>query len=338
MTIAPIATTKIQFAGPQQVQVVTQPAEFPLGPNDLMLQTQYSLVSTGTELAKLTGAQEVAYPFDPGNRATGKVLALGSAVTGVEIGDTVFSYIPHWSHSRSNRLWVKKPAAVNELHAPFAGMASVGITALRVGEVEMGDTVVVLGMGLVGNLAAQLCQLAGAHVVGGDLSSSRLALAEDCGLPHGVDVSLPDVRSRVMEATGNQEPDVVVEASGTPEGAVMAMELTGQEGEGNVVLLGSPRRSLATDLTPVLNRVHLWRGGTVNLKGAHEWRYPLQRDRFAKHSIERNIEIVFRLMAEQKLVIDPLVSRVVPPAMAKSAFNDMLQYPDKYVGVLFNWT
>lgn len=332
-----IATTKIQFVGHRQVRVDTQPVSFPLESHELLLQTQYSLVSTGTELAKLNGAQQVAYPFDPGNRATGKVVALGSAVTDIEVGDTVFSYIPHWSHTRTNRLWVKKPEAVNEQHAPFVGMASVGMTALRVGEVELGDTVVVLGLGLVGNLAAQLCQLAGAHVVAGDLSSSRLALAQACGLSQTVDVSLPDVRSRVMEATGNQEPDVVVEASGTPEGAVMALELTGQSGEGNVVLLGSPRRSLSMDITPLLNRVHLWRGGTVNLKGAHEWRYPLHRDRFAKHSIERNIEVVFRMMAEQKLVIDPLISRVVPPAMAPTAFGDMLQSPDKYVGVLFDW-
>ncbi len=330
--------TKIQFAAPGQVQVITEPMAFPLAPHEILIRTRFSLVSTGTELAKLTGLQKVAYPFDPGNRACGEVIARGSSVEGVEEGDLVFSYIPHWSHARANRLWVKAPSGVRERYAAFVGMASVGMTALRAGEVEIGDTVVVLGLGLVGNLAAQLCQIAGAHVVGADLSEHRLALARKCGLSHVVNVSQPHVREHVLAATGGQEPQVVIEASGTPEGALLAVQLTGQQGEGNVVLLGSPRRSLETDVTPLLQQVHLWRGGSVNLRGAHEWRYPLHADRFSKHSIARNMEIIFRLMATQKLCLEPLISCVTTPQQAAEAFAAMCQSPDEMVGVLFDWT
>ncbi len=330
--------TKIQFAAPNRVRVITETMEFPLAPDEILLRTRFSLVSTGTEMAKLTGLQKVAYPFDPGNRACGEVIARGRHVTGVEAGDRVFSYTPHWSHARARRLWVKVPAGIDERYAAFAGMASVGMTALRIGKVEIGDTAVVLGMGLVGNLAAQLCQLAGAHVVVGDLSDCRLDLARTCGLHHTVKVNPPHVRERVLAAAGGREPNVVVEASGTPEGALLAVQLTGQQGAGNVVLLGSPRRSLETDVTPLLNQVHLWRSGSVNLLGAHEWRYPLHQDRFTKHSIERNIAVIFRFMAAQKLCLEPLLSRIAVPQQAAETFAAMRQSPDAVVGVLFDWT
>lgn len=331
------AVTKIQFVAPHQVRVITESVRFKLAPHDVLLKTRTSIVSPGTELAKLTGLQPVAFPFDPGNRAVGEILALGAAVQDAAIGDRVFSYTPHWSHAAARRLYVRVPDAVDELHAPFAGLASVGMTSLRVGAVELGDRVVVLGMGLVGNLAAQLCQRAGARVVVGDLNPARLQLAQACALRQTVDVGQDDARTRILDATDGHEPDVVVEASGTPEGAALAMTLTGFQGEGNVVLLGTPRRSLTTDITPLLNRVHLWRGGSVNLKGAHEWRYPLRSGPFAKHSIERNLAIVFELMARRELILEPLVSRIASPGQAPEAFAAMQERPERMIGVLFDW-
>ena len=239
---------------------------------------------------------------------------------------------------RPDGLFVKAPRKVPQQHVPFAGMASVGMTALRVGQVELGDQVVVVGLGLVGILTAQLCQIAGAHTVGVDMKPSRLRLAKACNLSDPVDAGLPDVKARILEATAGREPDVVIEASGTPEGAIQALQLTGSQGEGNVVLLGSPRRSLDTDVTPLLNRVHLWRGGSVNLLGAHEWRYPLHRDPFHKHSIERNIEAVFQLMAAQRLCLEPLISRAAPPEHAPEVFADLIDQPDTMVAALFDWT
>ncbi len=335
MPVFPV--TKIQFEAPHKVRVATKPMDFNLGANDVLLKTRTSIVSTGTELSKLTGLQKVQYPFDPGNRAMGEVVAVGCRVQDVAVGDRVFSYTPHWSHTLTNRLRVKIPPGVDDLDAPFAGMGSVGMTALRVGEVELGDLVVVLGMGLVGNLAAQLCQNAGAQVVVADLSEARLQLASRCGLDNTVDVRQGNVREQVMAVTQGREPDVVVEASGTPEGATLAVTLTGKSGEGNVVLLGSPRRSLDTDITPFLNQVHLWRGGSVNLKGAHEWRYPLHHDSFNKHSIERNLNIVLDLMARHKMNLEPLKSKVASPKQAADIFADMAAHPDSMVGVIFDW-
>ena len=76
----------------------------------------------------------------------------------------------------------------------------------------------------------------------------------------------------------------------------------------------------------------------MNLLCAHEWRYPLYRDPFHKHSIERNIEVVFQLMAAQRLRLEPLISHVAPPERAPEVFADLIDQPDTMVGALFDWT
>jgi threonine dehydrogenase-like Zn-dependent dehydrogenase len=214
----------------------------------------------------------------------------------------------------------------------------VGMTAVRVGQVELGDRVAVIGLGLVGNLTAQLLREAGAEVIGIDRVGRRLELAGRCGIDRTVDGAALDAEAAVMELTGGQGVDVVVEASGAPAAAELAARLTGKRGEGIVVLLGSPRADYETNLTPFLNQVHLWRNGMVALRGAHEWRFPLDPTPYQKHSMRRNGEVALRLLAERRLRLDPLIERVYRPAQAPEAFAALMAGPSAPLGVLFDWT
>jgi len=337
MTTKPITLQTITFAQTNQVETITEERTFTLQPDDVLIQTRYSLVSAGTELAKLTGLQQVNYPFVPGNRAVGEVVAVGRDVTKFQQGDFVFSHTTHASHTLATRLCVPIPADVDPQASALVGLALVAMTALRIGEVELGDRVAVIGMGLVGNLAAQLLQLAGADVIAIDLAPGRLAKAEACGVNQLINAKETDPIAAVMELTQGQGVDVVVEASGTAQAAELAVSLTGKMGEGIVVLLGSPRKGYETDLTPFLNHVHLWRNGSVTLRGAHEWRYPLEQTPFQKHSMQRNAATIFRLMAQGKLQTAPLITHLFKPEQAATAFAGLQNDPDAYMGVLFDW-
>ena len=329
---------EIVFPRVGQVAYEARSATFHLGPDDVLIRTLYSVVSAGTELAKLTGLQKVSYPFVPGNRAVGEVVAIGSAVTDVGVGTRIFCHTPHANYAIAKGLRLPVLDGVDLSASPLVGLAMVGMTALRVGQVELGDRVAVIGLGLVGQLAAQLLQAAGAEVLGIDTVATRRRIARDWGLTQLVDASQPNVREAVLELTGGRGVDLVVEASGNPRAAELAASLTGLKGEGVVVLLGSPRADYEANLTPFLNRIHLWHNGAVTLRGAHEWRYPLTQTPFQKHSMQRNGEIIFRLMAQGKLKTQPLISRIVPPSEAESAFDDLRQRPESCLSVVFDWT
>ena len=107
---------------------------------------------------------------------------------------------------------------------------------------------VVLGLGLVGQFAAQLSRLSGARpVIGVDLLPNRVRIAGASSV-HALNPDRSDVRQTVDDITGGHMAEVVIEATGNPHVVPQALDLAGDGGR--VVLLGSPRgtKSISTGL------------------------------------------------------------------------------------------
>jgi threonine dehydrogenase-like Zn-dependent dehydrogenase len=299
----------------------------------ILMKTHYSLISPGTEIAVYKGLESWAkLPYNSGYAATGEVVAVGEGIEDFAPGDRILSYSAHSQYSiiGGRMMRIKLPKDCDLQKAVFTRLASISITALRVSNAELGDKVAVFGMGLIGNLAAQLFTLSGAEVTGIDLSDKRLALAKQIGISDTINSSKINVKEILSGI------NTAVEATGMPEVTSEALEICGSNGE--VILLGSPRRTCEKDITPMLNQVHLWPNGCVSLKGAHEFRYPRWQQPEIKHSIQGNCNIIADLIAKEKLKIKPLISHVVEPQNAQEMFQGLLNDKDKYMGIVFDWT
>lgn len=307
-------------------------------PDDVVLKTLYSVVSAGTEGALYRGTESWAkHPIKPGYGAVGKVIALGEQATDFSLGDLVFTYGNHATYVRAKRMMLKVPDGVDPKLAVMARMAQVSFTSLRVSEAAIGDTVAVIGLGLVGNIAAQLFALSGCKVIGIDVVPSRLDLAERCGVEHTINADQEDIVERVEQITGGRLCATVVEASGIPEQAMTAARLASKKGE--VVLLGSPRGEFRENPVDLLNQVHLWDNGCVTFKGAHEWRFPdmASPKQHYKHSIEDNLITYFDLVRRGKLNIEPLISHVAKPETCAEIYAQLHGKNEEFMGVLFDW-
>lgn len=330
---------RVLFTEPSKA--VFSPADssaLPSGPDQVLIETEYSVVSAGTELAILTGKESWApLPFTPGYGSVGRVVRTGANVTDVKVGQRIFTYGAHSQYAATDIMRIPVDATVDPAKATFARIAAVSITALRVADVALGDTVAVFGLGLVGNLAAQLFTLAGCEVIGIDLSAKRREQALQCGIAH---VLAPgaELESQVAAITGGRGCRSVVEATGVPAVAATAGALAGKQGE--VILLGSPRQEFVTDLTAFLNRTHLWGSGCVTVKGAHEWRYPVAEDRngYGRFSMEGNVRAILRLIGQKKLQLDPLITHVVSPKACQEVYDGLKNQKDVYTGVVFDWS
>lgn len=310
-----------------------------LAPDQYLLEAAYTVISPGTEQAIYRDQFWSTLPATPGYGAVGKILEVGENVDTVSTGDTVFCYNNHSKHSIGGTrrpLCVVPVDDVSPQHAVFTRMAAVAMTAVRVSPPEIGDHVVVQGLGLVGQFAAQLYQLGGANVVAVDPSESRRVIARACGIDHTVDPAEGDVTAQVMDLTDDAGANVVVEATGVPALAHTATTFCAPRGE--VVLLGSPRGEHVTDLTEFLDRVHLWGNGCVTLKGAHEWRYPIPKSGDYKHSIQRNCEIILDLIRSERLHVAPMITDVASPEDCQDMYQGLKDRPDDHLGVLFDWS
>lgn len=300
-----------------------------------LIRTTFSIVSPGTELAILTGNEGWApLPYVPGYGSVGVVEkpAAGGRVPG---GSLVFTYGKHSSLAFDDTVCVPVPEGLAPEIAVFARIAAVSITAIRCSEIELGDSVCVFGAGLVGNFAAQLARASGARVTVVDPSERRRSIALECGIENAIQLDQRGME-RVMEITEGKKFNAVIDATGITKVIEGAITCVGKKGE--LILLGSPRGAYETNLTGFLNYSHLC-PENVTIKGAHEWRYHVCKDpsKIYKHSIERNIEIIFGLMMDGRLQVKPLLTHKANPADAQKIYDGLKNDKDSYLGVVFDW-
>ncbi len=314
----------IQFTKAWQVDYINT-SEQPKG--STIIKTLFSIISSGTEMAILSGNESWApLPYIPGYGSVGRVIKdeEGNFLP----GDLVFTYGSHTEFSKTDTVTVKLSENIKLEQAVFARMAAVSITSIRCSNIELGDKVVVIGAGIVGNFAAQLAKLSGANVTIVDPNEKRRLIANECGIK--------STYSNLDEIDDNIKFSTVIDATGVPSVILNAVNLVDDKGE--FILLGSPRGEFKADVTPFLNKVHLC-PTNMDLKGAHEWRYPvLKKDSsMQKHSIERNIEIILNLIESKQLQIEPMVTDIITPSQATTIYNKLREKDNTSLGIIINW-
>ncbi len=334
---------EVVVTGQNEVELQTREMdEQALGPEDLLIKTEATFISAGTELANYTGRepkvfqpnQWCTYPWRSGYANVGTVLAVGDAVTRAKVGDRVFSYARHGSTVIYNqqRLVIPVPEGMEATLAAATRMAGVALTGIIVSEIREEPWVAVYGLGMVGNLAAQAFAVRGCRVIGVDPVASRRALAERCGIPYTVGGTADEANAAVMELTGGQGAAIAVDAVGHSAVVMQAQEATARFGQ--LILLGSPRVPVEGNLTALLSDVHL---KMITMRGALEWSLPIYPDIGKRTSQYSKQQMIFDWVQAGKLHIEPLISHRLPPEEIKQAYEGLLRQPETYTGVALVW-
>jgi 2-desacetyl-2-hydroxyethyl bacteriochlorophyllide A dehydrogenase len=308
-------------------------------PHFVVAESICSLVSAGTELAIYTGTHigftlpEPPFPLmphRPGYALVGRVTALGSQVSGLAVGDRVFMEAGHGTFAMADartHAILPVPDAVADSHATLARMAGISFTALRLAPSQLGESVLIIGLGLVGLMAAQLYRLAGARpVIGADRLPARLALAEACGVIP-LDTTNRPPPAGAARILGGRGADIVVEATGSPALVPLALEAAAREG--SVVLLGSTRGVVPLDVYSLIHRK------AIRLIGAHETALPFQSDH--GWSRLRNLQLALQLLASGDLRTEGLITDTLDLDRALSAHEMLRREPEDHLGIVIHW-
>jgi threonine dehydrogenase-like Zn-dependent dehydrogenase len=333
----------VRFPAAYQVEMEEAPVAAQPGPKQLLVKTLYSLISPGTELAMYTQTHigfsdptntYAKYPFYPGYTAVGRIEAAGSEVQGFASGDTLFYSGRHQTYSLvtpDQDIIMVIPQGVPHTRVPFIRMAEISFTSLLMSDLRPGDTVAVLGLGLVGNLAAQLFQIHGARVIGVDLVPFRRELARQAGIEQTVAAEQQDAVSAVRELAGGDGPRIVVEATGSPLLVPSALAMAREKGE--VILLGSTRGTVELDVYNLIHR----RG--VTLKGAHGRLVPRRSQDGSIDQVAVDKRML-QWLQEGRLKVDHLVTERVRPLQGEveRAYQALLNAKDSTMAILIDWT
>jgi len=310
-----------------------------LEPDEVLIEAEYSAISAGTEAANLkqlpnTGTYEQGFPHRPGYSAAGYVIDAGRDVRTLKAGDRV---IVPWGGHRSHV--VKKAAdvlrietdAVDLLEASFAHIASFSFLGVRKLGLEIGESVMIAGMGILGAFAVQIAALSGAiPVLALDFDPARRALALKLGAAAAFSPDQEHLVRTIKDATGGAGPDAVVEVTGS--GAALQQALEYIAWEGRVSLLGCTRVSdVPLDFYKYVHR----RG--ISLIGAHtstRARRESAPGRWTEHDDYRTF---LKLVEAGKLQVRSLISEVVSPQAATEVYSRLAECPNPPLGVVFDW-
>lgn len=329
-------------------EVAVQEIDLPApGPNQVLVATEVSAISAGTELAVYTGTHQWLqdpnlpdwkFPFPPGYSAAGTVVAAGSQITGLKPGDRISYPGNHASHElltfgHERGKWWPMPANLDFAKAAWACIARYGMGGgIRAG-ITMGRSAAVMGLGVIGQFALRCLMAAGAHpVVGIDSVLMRRNVALAAGADRVIDPGAGDVRQQLGQALGTKGAEIVIDATGIPDMVPVAMSLACDGGQ--VVVVGSPRgKAKEVNFYDDLHRRY------IEVTGAHgNMLFEPAHVRLAGFwDIHKAQRWLLASMASNRLSLAGLVTHEIKPEDQGIAYEGLLKKKEEYLGVIVRW-
>jgi predicted dehydrogenase/threonine dehydrogenase-like Zn-dependent dehydrogenase len=275
--------------------------------------------------------------------AAGEVIHVGEGIDDLQVGDLVACGGGSANHAEiisvPRNLIVRVPPRVNLRDACFTTLGAIAMQGVRRAEVNFGETVVVTGLGLIGQLVSQLLQVAGCRVIAVDLMDQRLALAKELGAHHTVHANSENPVEAVYQLAGEHGADAVIICAATQSDVPVNQAFQMCRERGRVIIVGDVGMSLERthfyhkELDLLISRSY----GPGRYDPEYEQLgidYPIGYVRWTEN---RNMAEFVRLLEDGKLSIAPLVSAEYEVEQAADAYRDLAERSKEILGVVFRY-
>jgi L-iditol 2-dehydrogenase len=350
---------RVCFTGPGKVEFESIDVEAP-AENEVLIETLYTCISPGTERAHYLAEENTVTHdkpgrFYPGYSNIGRIAAVGPGVTQYRAGQTVATSIPHASHALfpvNPNVPMRKLASEFPAGRLFSPSKSIfplpeGLSAERLKEcatycfsrvalhgvrrarLELGEAVLILGLGPIGLQCVQFAKMNGGFpVIAIDPAESRRDVARALGMDHGFANRAAFEQSGLFAPGGG--PAVTIEATGLPEVIPEAFQLCGRNGR--VILLGSTRGE--TRNVNFYTDVHK-KGLTVI--GVQAGTRPRHESLPGHWTAEDDQTLILKLIANGRIQCRPLITHEFPAARMAEAY-ELVRTDPKSIAVVLDWT
>lgn len=340
----------VRFSSPRLAEVVDF-EDAPVGAGEVRLETLYSGISAGTELTAYRGSNPYlnsewdarrrlfvpgdsthSYPLDAwGYEEVGTITEVGDGVDTGLIGRLVWGTWGHRSSVVRPMTWVMErlmPDGLDPVAGIFAKIGAIALNAVLDADIHVGETVVVFGAGVPGQIVAQLARLNGGRVVSVDLLPGRRELAERLGASLTLDPAADNVAERVRQLTENRGADVVIEMSGSYHALHEAVRTAAYSSR---VVVGGFFQGAAT---PVLlgnefhhNRISIIGSQISGVSPAlqHRW------------NELRMSTTALRLVSDGQLDVTSLITHTMPAEDAPAAFEMLDASPEAALQIVLDY-
>ena len=309
---------------------------------EVTVDLDYSAISAGTEKANFIGArngthltedEDAVFPRTVGYSAAGRVRAVGDKVSELAVGDRVIVF---WGkHKKTITIHqnnvMKIPDGISTKEAALAFIATFPLAAVRKTRLEIGESALVMGLGILGIFAVQLLRAAGAYpIVAVDPKEDRRAMALALGADYALDPTEKGFADKVTALTKGGV-NVCIEVTGLGAGLITALDC--MKWMGRVALLGCTRSSKFE--IDYYAKVH---GRGISLIGAHTMARPQVESSAGLWTDRDDLACVLKLADGGRIDLEKLIEEIHSPTEAQEVFTRLATDPKFPVGVLFDWS
>ena len=284
---------------------------------------------------------KLSQPLPLGYCNVGKIIAIGKGVEGFSIGDRVASNGPHAEYvCVPKNLVVRIPENVSDEEASFTVIGAIGLQGVRLVNPTLGETVVVIGLGLIGLVTAQLLKANGCRVIGFDYDSVKVQLARKLGIDALIPSQGFDQVHYVQNATRNVGADAVIITASNKSNEIISQSAKMSRKRGRIVLVGVIGLNISRadfyekELTFQVSCSY----GPGRYDEKYEQKghdYPLP---FVRWTEKRNFETILNAIASNLIDVRSLITESVPLDRYDQIYSDMnngksiasiIEYPEK---------
>ena len=283
-------------------------------------------------------------PIPLGYSAAGVVQEVGPGVTGFKTGDRVAVAGAGFA-SHAEVLWVPEnlcvpiPQNIDFEAGAFAMLGAIALHGVRQAGLTLGETAVVIGLGLLGLLSVQLLAAQGCRVIGVDLDRRKGELARALGADLALVPGEDEVEEMVANVTRGMGADAVVIAAASKDSRPMQLAEAVARERARLVLVGVAELSLTRkafwekELVFTVSKA----AGPGSLEPAYEAKgfdYPLSLVRWTER---RNLSAFLELVGRGQVRLEPLVTHRFPLSEALKAYDLILKNLEPYIGVVIHY-
>lgn len=347
-----------------------------VGPDQVLVQNHFSLISSGTELSTLaktptelarqtlsdpwmrhvvkqtvftTGItqttrriwHEMLMPREIGYSGAGRILAVGERIEGFHVGDKVaYAATGHAEvvAPTINHV-VPVPESVDLRHAAFVTVGGIAIQALRRADIQFGEVIAIYGLGLVGQLCAMIAKAVGCVVIGIDVNEQRTRLAKSQGADLVINPAHADLTRMIMDFTDKHGVDATIICASSSSETIInsSMEITRKQGR--VVIVGYV--NLRIHPKNFLYREIDLRYSRAYGPGSYHRAYEQGRIDYpfdyVRWTEKRNLEEFVRLLGAGSFNLESLIGGIFPIERAQEAFDAIANDSLQGVAALFTY-
>ena len=338
-------------------------------PGMVLVKNLYSIISTGTESASVDFSKKnllqkvfterekmekglkmlrekgfartyqfvkgmLDFGIEVGYSSCGEIVEIGGGVSGFAVGDLVSCAGAQYAHHAEYitvpvNLCVKVPPGLDPKEAASGTIGAIALQGVRQAGLALGESAVVVGLGLLGQLAVQMLVRSGVTVYGVDIDDSRIELAKEVGMREGFRADDGELAKKLLIATSGHGVDASLLYAATPSSTLINSAMMYTRKRGRVVIVGTV--GLALNRSPWYEKEIDVRISTSYGPGRYDERYEKHGEdypyAYVRWTERRNIEAYLWMLKSKSVTFMQLVQREFDIDDAPIAYAALTQKP-----------